>query len=222
MHLTKTQRLFLCVAVPALIAVAVPAAHAVFKLGFHGGDGRISTATGDWAPQQNKGECGGGHRLMVGVASATNGTFTDAILCHNSISGHDVDPMNGITLSGLRWGDNRRDTSTGDWAPNLIKGECAANEIMTGLAQTTNPNAALDRARCSPLLHPSARALTCSPQYFGASDSPAGGGIYGDWDPGYRKGTCPSGRAVKGVAMNNASGNANSVRSVLCCTYGVP
>jgi hypothetical protein len=113
MLVAKNKRLVWFSAIPAVVVGVTATAFGLgTKLGFHGGDGRLTTATGDWAPGDNKGECGGTAPYMVGVAKpSNNNSYTDAILCYNSIPSWTYNAVGGITLSNLRNADSRRDTA---------------------------------------------------------------------------------------------------------------
>jgi|SRR5579883_2840631 len=119
-----------------------------------------------------------------------------------------VDMADGYDLY-VAGGDDRRDTTTGDWAPGEYKAECADGDVLTGLAQTTNfDNSWLQGARCSVAHHPyqSCQAVVCT---FGDDRLSSTGG---DWSYGYNKLQCPDGWYVKGVSLDYSM-----VAGLLCC-----
>lgn len=193
------------------------------KLGFHGASSRLYTGDGIWA-DGDIGECASsGNDLIAGVASSnTNGSyniwgncshheFTDAILCSSSIG--EIDVRHGHSL--YFWNvDDRRDTSMGDWAPNLFKGECGPTEGMTGLDQGTDGS--LAQGMCRPIIG-NQGARDCSVLYF-ANGNAQESTTRGDWDFGYRKGECSPGRYVKGVAHGGDSVCGSRSKAILCCS----
>ena len=109
-------------------------------------DNRLFTGDGDWFPHDWKAECGGINNVLGGLSRhfvydvcvlwllPHCRNWQQAALCVSSnIS---VRQNEGYTLF-FGSADDRRDTSTGDWAVNLIKGECGPNDVVTGLAQTS-------------------------------------------------------------------------------------
>lgn len=205
----------------AALVAPVARAQSISVMNFHGGDSRLFTGDGDWAWTYWKGECGQGTNIIVGSSMhydsgalfdpfSSQSWWTQAILCASS-SQIQVDQNNGYTLFSL-YGDDRRDTSTGDWSYGNYKAECAATDVMTGMFQSDNSGqSSLGGARCS---HSNLRgAKDCAPLVdFGGDDreSPTFGG---DWSYGYWKNQCAQGRYVKGVA---SGGFAAAV--ILCCT----
>jgi hypothetical protein len=111
-------------------------------------------------------------------------------------------------------GDDRRDTTTGDWAENFIKGECRRGWAMTGLAQT--PGGVVQKAQCSSLGSVSATDV-CSTQLFSGGDSRSSL-KFADWSPGSFKGQCADDSVVKGISVDHAG----HPRSLLCCKKSIP
>jgi MYXO-CTERM domain-containing protein len=112
-------------------------------------------------------------------------------------------------------GDQRRDTSTGDWQPGDLKAECGATQAMTGLSASVTlgtAHAALcDADEGAVFTHASCRAVA-----FDTGDN-RGTTATGDWDVGYNKGECAVGEYVAGVSQ--AAGGA--LKSILCCKGAV-
>jgi hypothetical protein len=203
---------------------------------FHGGDDRLFTSDGDWFYGFWKGECGtdqSGNNLTI-IAGASNYInlsnwpnpavwYSQAMLCASS--NIQVNQASGDTLTAAWGGDDRDDTSTGDWAPNYVKLECAQTSVMTGFSQTaTNwDNGGQEGAKCSASnIH---AATSCSTVW--SENNVSGGGFdnresptFGaDWSPNYPKMQCASGRYVKGVAIEPLSyTEAYWLVAILCCT----
>ena len=204
------------------------------KLGFHGRDDRIYTGDNDWFFGDNKGECGyppppaAAVPIIAGLSAGYfydlfPEVYTDAILCASppSIQGKPitVDYSANITLNDVH-GDDRRDSSMGDWAPGLVKMECGPTEVMTAIAQSVSSLATnLDGARCNPAYTDFTNrilingATDCAALPFSFTDNRESTSR-GDWDYGYVKGECAPGRYIKGVA---GGGGPNSF-TILCCT----
>jgi hypothetical protein len=217
-------------------------------LHFHGGDARWFTADGDWAPKNWKGECGITNigiadTVMIGVSSSPgNGScglfgctdeWTDSILCATppttvvQTSTLSTMPYTGLSyLLDFGAQDDRFDTSWGDWAYGLFKGECAPTDGITGLAETQNSGnigSTTWKALCSPMPG-NLEAQDCAAMNFTNGDAREQGSVGGDWDYGFHKGQCGPGRYVKGVAVRSDDGCAvagcpgTSVKAILCCS----
>lgn len=211
--------------IAATVAMVSSASYAqtLTKLGFHNADDRLFFGDNDWAPGFTKGECGGATPILVGVSTGYTcsggggwfppfcGPYADAMLCASTPS-ITVNYNAGVTLQDYSFGsgfDDRLDTSWGDWAPGYEKMECGATQVMTALAQTVDSGSGsiLIEARCSPATINGATACAAVPYIHGDNREPPTFG--GDWDYGYIKGQCGSGRYVKGVALN---------AFIFCCT----
>jgi hypothetical protein len=223
----------------ALLAGLIPSvawAQPVTPLGMVGGDSRMFTGdlpNSDWENGSWKAECGDPTPVITGVAMyASYGIFdywnTNMILCASPAyisSLFSVNQLSGYTLNTV-WGDDRMDTSTGDWAIGWIKLECGEHDVMTGIAQTPNfQRADLTAARCSAgNFH---AATNCVPVWPGSGpcctdhrENPTYGN---DWDHGFPKLQCGEGRYVKGVAAypdlgQQEPGPDRFVEAILCCT----
>jgi hypothetical protein len=211
-------------------AVATAAwADTYIKLGLHQMEQRLYTGDGNWDPYANKAECAAsGNDLVVGVAVSGSASvdfmnfcdsteFTDAILCNSATGGTAVGQ--GYTLL-FGSGDDRRDVSLGDWAPNLVKGECGPKDGLTGLGQFPGPKGAagsLESARCAPIVN-NHGAVNCAVRDFRNGNNREST-FRGDWDYGYIKGECGPGRYVKGIAhgVGNHGCGLRAV-AILCCS----
>jgi hypothetical protein len=168
----------------------------------------------DWAGGSYKGECGLGqpvtglskyggapaHAVLCGTTTITN--YSQAS-CHG-LPFYPSDNRSGMTdIPGL-----------GDWDQSYVKGECAANEYVQGVAQ--NISGLLSTLYCC---QGTVGHKSCDVQIFYSSNSP-GYGSNPDWDPYYYKGQCPAGQYVAGVsAVYSASnGTPGAPHALLCCT----
>jgi len=141
----------------------------------------------DWASGSYKGECGQagtvGHALN-GISSSTGPQHqAHAIQCQ---------PAEQSTLPGLCNGrsvatTDNRGTNDGDWDIGYVKVECAANEYVQGVAQTTS--GAISGLLCCPGL---VQHHTCITQIFYGQNSAGYATTNIDWDLAYFKGQCSS------------------------------
>jgi hypothetical protein len=175
---------------------------------------------GDWSPGNLKGECESGQPL-AGISTydgqiIPSGGPTHAVYCNSdfskdsskfaqSSSCHLV-PFDG--LDGVA-GDNRGDSDDGwDWDPGYYKGECAANEFVAGVSQSTK--GLMNGLLCCP---GSVTHGGCITQFFNST-------LGVDWDYGMAKAQCQSsGQYIAGVSVippgYNDSGTPNRI---LCCS----
>jgi hypothetical protein len=105
-------------------------------------------------------------------------------------------------------GDNRFASDPGfsnnDWDSGYYKGECAPNEYVTGVAQSTSGWTTSIECCLGNVTHQS-----CTAHPLDSS------GLDTDWDSGYLKGTCPLRQYVAGVSTDFRAGG--SPHMVLCC-----
>lgn len=175
----------------------------------YGNDDRGYTGDGDWAPGYWKGECAATDVLVGASRSTTQGAIHD-VLCKKFL--YTPNAAAGSTLV-FTTRDSRRDTSTGDWDPGYVKGECGYFEAVTGLAQTPDN---VTRARCAAAAYYGYES--CRRRIFWRGDNRESGSG-GDWDYGFYKGQCGDGLAyVKGVSKDSSG----KIRSLLCCTARYP
>jgi hypothetical protein len=202
-------------------------------------DDRLFTDDGDWSWGDYKGECGNTN-VVVGVSSTKAGSCnfsgcrpeaTHRLLCSNDPKMYFAEF--GYTVGG--WGtrvpygeEARADTSTGDWAPGMVKLECGYSDAVTGVAQTPWTSAAgglsfdgsvLHGLRCGHVLN-SKGPQFCTVMNFHDRDAREST-IRGDWDRGYYKGECAPGRYVKGIAQwfeTMESDAGSRARRILCCS----
>jgi hypothetical protein len=195
---------------------------------FYGQDARLNDDY-DWMYGYWKGECGydtaDGENTPILAGVSTNivqTTFffdwwTQAILCSSSTISVSKSVNDYVLV--IASSDDRKDTSTGDWAPGMYKAECGARDVMVGLAQTTNSGGAdLVGTRCMGTLNVSG-ASDCqsnSNWFQDARESPT---FDGDWSYGYYKAQCGEGRYIKGVARYpTQTDELAQEATILCCT----
>jgi hypothetical protein len=106
-------------------------------------------------------------------------------------------------------GENRGTTEYGDWDANFYKSECAPDEYVAGISQTTN--LALYSIRCcqGEVAHNG-----CLPVVFAEGSNFDGGSMINDWDEHYYKGECAPGRYIAGVSQKPGTGEPHAI---LCC-----
>ncbi len=160
---------------------------------------------GTWASGY-VGECPASNGLgspLTGVSRYQSGIGqAHAVLCGPEISV----TSSGCNARSFDPGDSRGDTDNGvDWDPGFAKGECAANEFVAGVAQSTSGS--VDSILCCP---GSFTRASCEAQVFATNNSP--GWHEPDWDYGFYKGECPAGQVAAGVS---ASGPPHAL---YCCT----
>lgn len=172
--------------------------------------------SGDWAPNEYKGQCGVA-KPLIGLSKATSGlNQAHGIMCGAaSMSGVGTGNCNVRTFPP----DSRGYNDHGwDWDPNHVKGECAANEYVQGVAQTASGTAGvLNKILCCPGTF---NRNDCAVKVFYSGNS----NYYSspDWDSGYYKGQCGPGGYMAGVSVvaNASEGVVGAPHAILCCqTY---
>lgn len=166
----------------------------------------------DWAFGSYKGNCptsypisglstGGAPGSLVGVAS-------HAFLCSTSRFGANLSCLAENFDSSLPG------NSSWDWDPGFYKSECPANNVMQGIAQSTG--GFLSRAQCCATAGTaSISPAICDVEVFAGSNSAHYSGT--DWDPGFYKGQCASGKVVMGVSAYPFRGGGSTPHAILCC-----
>lgn len=191
-------------------------------------DRRLFTGDGDWRYGFHKTECGPDFPTMVGLAardlrlawpeSGYYWTATDSLCATSNTLWVDYDDG---TSNWFGDSDRRRDTSTGDWAPQLVKAECGSNEVLTGWAEQEE---GINEFRCSAaytaFIGDTLVPTSCDvvdfdhhdgyePWYYPTPNR-------GDWASGRDKGNCGANRYIKGFAVDSLNGTTRPVK-VLCC-----
>jgi hypothetical protein len=101
-------------------------------------------------------------------------------------------------------------TDDGDWAPGLLKGECASGRRVLGVSRILTGNNSIRNLFCEPastLQDPGNLTLNIT------NGKRPGSSTGGDWDPGFIKGQCPDGSTVTGVARRAGRRQQGAVRS---------
>jgi hypothetical protein len=178
----------------------------IIPLVYDSGDERVTNVEGDWFPGSYKAECGVG-QPVVGLSRDTNSSFAHTALCSSaSAAQYPHASCRALDFGGA---DNRGDTTTGDWDPGYVKGECAGDEYVAGASQTTDGKT--DGILCCKggVTHNACLAHT-----FADSDAREST-VTGDWDYAHFKGECGGGRYVAGVSAALSDGGPHTI---LCCT----
>jgi hypothetical protein len=173
------------------------------------------SSIGDWAVGSYKAQCD--YQVGVplkGVASRTDGSATQSILCGDYIQSGYAGTCYARSFAG---GDNRPGLESTQWDPGpnhdwdqgYVKGECGYMEVATGISQSSTHklNSILCCAERGNVDHNS-----CTVEKFESSNSPS----YGsgpDWAIGLYKGVCPVGKAVVGISRKSTG----AAHAILCC-----
>jgi V8-like Glu-specific endopeptidase len=202
--------------------------HPNYPLSFYFQDNRKATRIADWASGKWKSECGDQY-TAGGLSYDQNATVGNPPVSLPGSRGT-LCRFNGRLSTGASTpvdfsaGDNRRDTSGGNWDASGFKGECASNEAITGLAQTPvngSTGKALGVALCSPMANqPNAsRACVNLPIDGTTLGTLNDGWAYNGIDNyGFFKAECPMNYFMKGVSRDS-NGKPRVAR---CCYDFVP
>jgi hypothetical protein len=176
---------------------------------FDNADSRLYTGDGDWAGGEHKGECAS-NQWTVGVSASSTQTHSMECASIDTTSNFTAS-QHTLNISG--WNDGFGSHGLGDWDYGYYKGECGANEMVTGLS--LGSNGALNHVRCSstPMAATNCRALP-----FPSSDNRETPNSGTDWAYGYFKGECGQGSAVAGISRGVSTGD---VHAILCCDFGL-
>jgi len=176
-------------------------------LAFNQGDARRNTWFGDWDPYYYKSESGDGERI-TGLSRSVNATYAHAALSRADGDGWRY-PHNNCHALVFSSGDNRRTTWTGDWDPYYYKGECAPNEFVAGVSQSSGGQVHAILC-CAGFVGHNA----CSPLVFGGNDARETTDTH-EWDFSYFKGECGPARYAAGLSRNASYGDPHAI---LCCS----
>jgi hypothetical protein len=165
---------------------------------------------GDWAYGEFKGGCAANEWSMGVSASAVNSSRAHSLLCASAAPGSPTSFTSGLHTLNISAANDGYGTHVNyDWDLGFYKGECAPNEVVVGLSQSTSTGALL-HVRCAAA---GATAKNCRGVIGDNQESPANPT---DWASGYRKTACGKGRAVAGVSRGTVTGG---VHAVLCCDF---
>ena len=167
----------------------------------------------DWAYYRFKAACGLSQAATGLSMSKTDKRYAHELLCRAEDPARYPHTADNATCHAVVFNvaDNRGTDSTGNWDPDYLKGECAADEFVAGISQSQNQ--ALYSILCcqGQVTHE-----LCTPRAFADADAREDPGA-NDWDPDYYKGECGPGRYVAGVSMTPLTGIPHAI---LCC--GLP
>jgi hypothetical protein len=178
--------------------------HPYYQLEADDRDSRRFTSDGDWSPANFKAECGSNARV-TGVSLNTNYQM-HSVLCVTSTR---VNTSTGRTLD-ITVSDARADTSQGDWDAGYRKAECAANEVVSGIARKTSGTGAITTVRCA-----AGQAYSSCQKVAYVNGDNRLTQRNGDWAKFAFKNECGIGQTVKGVSIDPATGKTHAL---LCCT----
>ena len=163
-----------------------------------------------------KADCSSAYKTMtVGLSVATGTARAHSILC-----GSDAQVLwNTQNVIDFRADSVRSDGaghqipwgSAPDWDSGYFKGQCAIDEVVTGVAQESGGR--LGSLRCSKM--PTGKALrgACTTRTFSQTNN-RGSENAGDWAYGFYKNQCADGEGVVGVSATTSAGAAHAIR---CC-----
>jgi hypothetical protein len=184
------------------------------------GSSRGYTGDGNWAGSDYTGECAS-TQWGIGVSAAADGTdVPHSLLCATTGFAYNyTSSQHTLHIAGANDGYGNHTMSPPDWDPGFYKGECAVNEVVTGLAQQTN--GVLSEVRCSRVAAAPGTTFgggtNCRARVFSAGNSQEWPGDGTDWAFGYYKGECAQGSAVAGISKFVHGG----VHAILCCDVSV-
>jgi hypothetical protein len=171
---------------------------------------------GDWAVGDYKGECGltsGKAQPLIGLSAHTTGAHqAHAVECGSRT----LTVSNPTSCYARKIPPNSQGTSE-DWDPGYYKASCGVNEFVLGVSQSSA--GAFTGVLCCPASS-GATHTNCTTQVLYNQNSSAYYTNSGaDWDAGYDKGQCPSGRYVAGVSALSSSsqGVLYAPHAILCC-----
>jgi len=100
-------------------------------------------------------------------------------------------------------GDSRGYTSDGDWSPGFWKGECALNQLLTGISRSFSSQPSpgrMHRMLCTGPLNGNMNPTNTLT--IGSSDTRADTST-GDWDSGYVKVECAYNETMSGISQGS-------------------
>jgi hypothetical protein len=173
---------------------------------------RLFTDDDDWAPDDLKGQCP--ENMFVNGISATPYSHGPLLLAHSALcepSASPIDHASERTHGVPGGGDDRGDTSTGDWDVNYVKLECGPSELVTGVAQS--PSLVFGTILCS-VSAAGAGSSNCVTLSVLHDMDVRMSTATGDWAIDFSKIECDPSYALKGISTGSAPGE---LHRVLCC-----
>jgi beta-glucanase (GH16 family) len=99
------------------------------------GDHRRYSRAGDWDSGHYKSECGT-NEYVSGISQAPGSGNVDGLRCASaSMTSNGTANCETRNVGG---GDDRGNTSTGDWDSSYYKSECGANKVVVGVSASTS------------------------------------------------------------------------------------
>ncbi len=171
----------------------------------------------DWSFGYFKAQCPE-NQEAIGLSKATGGTPAQALLCGtgaNSTGMTETRVCRNVPFSSA----NNRSGSTagGDWAPGYYKGQCAVNEYVAGVSQSTG--GAFQSIWCCASQVARSQSNASTVGVVGGFNGYEPGSGNDDWDFGYFKAQCGAGRYIAGVSRSMSSGEAYNI---LCAGRALP
>ncbi len=175
---------------------------------------RGTTVSGSWSPNDLIGECSHPYAYMTGISVLTELRPHRALCVSPSTRVEYIigNYTNRLRKLSVAVGDQRADTGTGDWDVGYWKAECARNEVMVGISQTTDRR--LSRVLCAPMNQNRSNVSRCTQITFSNLGDNRLNTLSENWDPGYSKHECGLGQVMKGVSRHPTTGE---IHKMLCC-----
>jgi hypothetical protein len=175
------------------------------------------TPVGDWSYGNYKGECGmnGASKgiPLVGLSAYTGGSHqAHAVQCAATTVS-----TTGSSCYARMFDPNNNQGLAGDWDVGFYKANCAANEYVQGVSQSTAGR--INGILCCPSIQATHNYCTTEVLYNQNSSSFYTNGTV-DWDWGFDKGQCSYGKYVAGVSANYSSsqGVVGAPHAIECCS----
>jgi endoglucanase len=166
----------------------------------------------DWRNSAHKATCNNGWRV-VGMSRGQRDlrVFAANALCTDWASGLGDGTRRTVGNGGGDSGAVNSHTNGRDWSPYNTKLECEADEVVVGLAQTSNAASwTVDGILCATSTHMPDYDCYEVPFRSGTNQK---ADVPGEWSPGHNKGQCALEDFVGGVALSGGTPH-----SLLCCT----
>ncbi|MGC4069845.1 MAG: hypothetical protein QM784_35345 [Polyangiaceae bacterium] len=170
-----------------------------------------------WDGSYNEARCMPGYG-MTGLSQYSN-IASSHLLCSPSTKGEFREDAS-TTMVQLPSADYRRATRAGDWDPGYTKTECALNEYVTAVSQSTTYPEQMHAIRCTTGQFTNSGSNNCEVRDVADRDD-RGNTSTGDWSWGRHKGECSAGKVVVGISSYPSAFVEVSrrllPRRILCC-----
>jgi hypothetical protein len=178
---------------------------------------RLFTDDGDWAPGELVGQCPAD--MFVNGISVTPSSHNPLLLAHSALceqAATPIDHANEHIHGNPGGGDDRGDTSTGDWDVGFTKLECGPAEVVIGVAQS--PSLVFGTILCSRSMSAPDPSNCVVLPFFHDRDDRLSSDL-GDWAIDYSKNECGSSYVLRGMSIDFTTGE---LHRVLCCARMMP